>query len=152
MRKGLFLHLLGGLAVILPAQQSALAATAAPASPRSTAICSKGDNPEPGMQGETPLADYNSTAPKPAYSCGIRIVAKVDPFGGSTSGFITRSRSCAYVHGRGPEGAGLAVVDLADQELLLRQQQPRCRSPRSRSHASQTCSLGRMEPPAAAGQ
>lgn len=114
MRKGLFVHLLGSAVAVATLPHAALAATATPANPRSTAICGKGDNPEPGMQGETPLADFNSTAAKAPYSCGIKIVAKVDPFQGGTSGFITRSRTCAYVHGRGPDGAGLAVVDLAD--------------------------------------
>lgn len=113
IRKFLDCLLLPTLAVI-----SALGAPsivqAKPASPRATAICSKGDNPEPGMQGETPLEVMKSAKASPAYSCGIKIVAKIDAFAGGATGFITRSRTCAYAHGIGSNGRGLAVIDLSD--------------------------------------
>lgn len=86
----------------------------ASANPRATALCGPGDQPETGMQGETPLSDVSTGRNRQPYYCGMRIVAKIDPFDGGASGFITRSRTCAYLHGSGPKGAGLAVVDVSD--------------------------------------
>jgi hypothetical protein len=103
-------------ATTMTASQAAVAVAPAPtaASSRATALCGPGDKPETGMQGETPLADAASGRNREPYFCGMKIVAKIDPFEGGTSGFITRSRTCAYVHGSGPNGAGLAVVDASD--------------------------------------
>jgi hypothetical protein len=77
-----------------------------------TAICSPGDQPETGMQGETPLKDIESGRNKSPYYCGMRIVGHTEIPGGAS--IMRRSRSCAYVSPGGMGGGGIAVVDLSN--------------------------------------
>lgn len=90
------------------------AATAAAKAPsRATAICGPGDNPEPRMQGETPLADLKAGRTAKPYVCGMRIVARLDPWDRGENGFLKRSRTCAYVYGGGTR-KGIAVIDASN--------------------------------------
>jgi glyoxylase-like metal-dependent hydrolase (beta-lactamase superfamily II) len=107
----------GTLAATAPslavAQSFGAPATTATGS-RATAICSPGDQPETGMQGETPLKDIASGRNKSPYFCGLRIISRTAPWGPASNGFLKRSRTCAYVSGSGPQGRGIAVIDVAN--------------------------------------
>jgi len=83
---------------------------------RSTAICSPGDQPETGMQGETPLKDVESGRNKSPYYCGMRIVGSLEMnMEGGGGVIIRRSRSCAYVSG--VSNNGLAVIDVSNPAM-----------------------------------
>ena len=95
------------LALSLPLSAIAQPATTTAAS-RATAICSAGDQPETGMQGETPLKDIESGRNKSPYYCGMRLVSQTALEGGG--GMMRRSRSCVYI----AQGAGVRVVDMSN--------------------------------------
>lgn len=85
---------------------------------RATALCGPGDNPEPGMQGETPLADLEAGKTARPYVCGMRIVGKLNPWRRGENFNLKRSRQCAYVHGSG-ERKGIAVIDASDPKAPI---------------------------------
>ena len=91
----------GGLA------QPAGAPASAPPATHATAICGPGDQPETGMQGETPPKDIESGRSKSPYYCGMRLVSHT-PIGGGA--IMRRSRSCVYV----ATSAGVRVVDMSN--------------------------------------
>lgn len=95
----------GVLALTLPS--SAIAQPATDGS-RATAICSTGDKPETGMQGETPLKDIDSGRYKSPYYCGMRLVSHTAIEGGG--GITRRSRTCLYV----AQSQGVRVVDMSN--------------------------------------
>lgn len=109
-------RLLGAVAgaALLAAPLAAKPPAATPKAPsRATAICGPGDNPEPGMQGETPLADLTAGRTAKPYVCGMRIVARLDPWDRGENAFLKRSRTCAYVYGGGNR-KGIAVIDASN--------------------------------------
>jgi len=97
-----------------PSASASPSSSGGPKTPsRATALCGPGDNPEPGMQGETPLADLEAGRTAAPYVCGMRIVGKLDPWGRGDNAMLKRSRQCAYVYGGG-ERKGIAVIDASD--------------------------------------
>lgn len=110
MKNPLALALPPLLALALPfgaLAQPAGPPTAAPA-PRLTAICSAGDQPETGLQGETPVKDIESGRNKSPYYCGMRLVSQTTIDGGLS--IMRRSRSCVYI----AAPAGIRVVDMSN--------------------------------------
>lgn len=109
--------LTGLIAVLSLVTFAPLGAVAQPGPPapfapvaRATAICSAGDKPETGLQGETPLKDIDSGRNKSPYYCGMRIVGFTAIEG---AGMSRRSRDCMYVN-TSAEGGGLRVVDMSN--------------------------------------
>jgi hypothetical protein len=93
------------------------------ASAAGTALCGPKDAPEPGLQGQTPLADMASLRSQDPYFCGMRIVGHNDVLNRGANWQMSRIDDCAYLatlkaSAVGPndpvntrEPAGVAVID-----------------------------------------
>ena len=76
--------------------------------------CSPGDRPEPGVQGQVPLADEATGASRQGYSCNIRRVASNDINGRGGDWQLTWYDRCAYRSTPTPAGDGVAILDVAN--------------------------------------
>lgn len=92
-----------------------------------TAFCGPDDAPEPGLQGQTPLADMLSRRSQDPYFCGVRLIGHTDIGNRGANLQLARSGRCAYVSSmktlfpQDPEDpvttrppAGVAVIDVSN--------------------------------------
>jgi hypothetical protein len=94
---GIGVGVVGLLGVVLPAVR------AEEVDPnKSPALCSDGNNPEPGMQGEVPQGET------PAWNCGVTVVGSLV----GANGDMAVAGSCAYTG----SSAGVRVIDVSNPQ------------------------------------
>ncbi|MBJ8340231.1 hypothetical protein JGU71_15175 [Antrihabitans sp. YC3-6] len=81
------------------------------------ADCGPGSAPEPGLQGEVPLADRDSGRSQTAYSCNMSLIGQ---YQGEGAGIVSPTyKNCSYTGSNWPTGflsphPGVQVIDAAD--------------------------------------
>lgn len=79
------------------------------------ATCSTGDRVEPGLQGQTSLADRTSGASTQAYNCNLQLVGQIQDQGAEWQ--VTWFNDCAYFgtyNNPNKANPGVVVVDASD--------------------------------------
>jgi hypothetical protein len=90
-----------------------------PADPnKSPALCSSGDTPETGMQGDVPKADQDSGRADAGYNCGLSLISEVPAFTGGkgplSGGTTQGSGHCVYIRTPAGDATVIRAYDVSD--------------------------------------